>query len=347
MTDDHGDPGRRDVRVPLQEAVAGGRVRCGVCARGCTLREGQRGFCGAREVRGGELVARSYGRISVSEPRPMEIKPFFHYHPGEWALTVSSWGCDLACPWCQNHDLSRGRVPEGARITDPSELVSDAVYGGLGGLCISFNEPATLFEYSLDLFREGRRAGLFGCWVTNGVITPAALKELAVAGLDGLTISIKGEAATYAGMCALPGGDEAAWATVEAALGMGLHVEVVYLLVTKANDSPAQVDELVERHLDSAGPDVPLHFTRFHPAHKYLEPATPVKTVLGARARAAGAGVRFAYVGNVPGSRWENTYCPSCGRLLMRRGMGRLLEGRLAEGDLCECGTRIPIRREG
>ena len=347
MPDDPDARCRGDVRVPLQEAVAGGRVRCGVCARGCTLREGQRGFCGAREVRGGALVARSYGRISISEPRPMEIKPFFHYHPGEWALTVSSWGCDLACPWCQNHDLSRGAIPDGARPTGPAELVSDALYGDLGGLCVSFNEPATLLEYSLDLFREGRRAGLFGCWVTNGVITPAALRELASAGLDGLAVSVKGDAGTYARMCALPGGEEAAWTTVEGALGLGLHVEVVYLLVPGINDSPAQVGGLIERHLDSAGADTPLHLTRYHPAHRFKEPATPTRTVLDARARAAEAGVRYAYVGNVPGSKWENTYCPECKRLLMRRGMGRLLESRLVDGGRCECGERVPIRRGG
>ncbi len=281
----------------------------------------------------------------MSELRPMEIKPFFHYHPGEWALTISGWGCDLACPWCQNHELSRGRVDPSARVVPPEEVVSDAVFQDATGLCVSFNEPSTLLEYSLDLFRAGRQAGLFGCWVTNGVITPEALNLLARAGMDGLVVSVKGDASTYRRHCALPGGDEAAWTTIEGALGMGLHVEIVYLLVPGANDAPGQVGELIERHLERAGPDVPLHITRYHPAYRYTESATPVNEVMTARRRSAEAGVRWAYVGNVPGSKWENTYCPDCGELLMRRGMGRLLESRLEDGDRCACGEGVPLRR--
>lgn len=330
--------------VPLQEDAGRGRVRCGVCVRGCTLKVGQRGFCGARENVGGRLVARSWGRLSVSEPRPMEIKPLFHYHPGEWAVTVSSWGCTLACQWCQNHELSKRPLPDGGRVTPPGEVVSDAIYHDAGGLCVSFNEPATLFEYSLDLFRAGRDAGLFCCWVTNGTMTPEALRLLADAGMDGLVVSVKGDAATYRRWCALPGGEEAAWATVEGALRLGLWAEVVYLIVPKVNDSPAQVAGVIDAHLARAGPDVPLHLTRYHPAWRHHEPPTAMKAVLDARERAVEAGVRWAYVGNVHGSKWENTYCPSCGELLMRRGMGRLLESRLGDDGRCACGQRVPIR---
>jgi len=342
--DDEAGP-QSHVEVPLQADAGGGRARCGVCVRGCTMRPGQRGFCGARANVGGRLVALSYGRLSVSEPRPMEIKPLFHYHPGERALTISGWGCDLACPWCQNHELSRGRIEPSARVVPPEEVVSDAVFHDATGLCVSFNEPTTLFEYSLDLFRAGARAGLFGCWVTNGVVTPEALRLLAGAGMDGMVVSVKGDALTYARHCALPHGDEAAWATIEGALALGMWVEVVYLIVPKVNDSTGQVGEVIDRHLERAGPEVPLHFTRYHPAHRYTEGATPIRDVLEARGRAADAGVRWAYVGNVPGSRWESTYCPACGELLIRRGMGRLLESRLEEGDRCACGEAVPLRR--
>jgi pyruvate formate lyase activating enzyme len=275
----------------------------------------------------------------------MEIKPFFHYHPGEWSLTFSSWSCNLACPWCQNHDISKRRIPRSAPLKTPEELLSDAFYHDQKGLCVSFNEPVTLFEYSLDLLSLGRDNDLFGCWVTNGLVTPAALDMLVEAGLSGMTISVKGDEGTYRKRCVLPGGEEAVWATIDGALDKGVHVEVVNLLIPGVNDADGQVEGVIQRHLEHAGSDVPLHFTRYHPAWKFTEPATPVRTVVGAREKAVKAGVRFAYVGNIPGSKWENTYCPECGRLLLRRGYGRLLESHLEEGDRCQCGELIPICR--
>ncbi len=331
--------------MPLQEDAGGGSARCGVCVRRCRLAPGQTGVCRARTNRDGRLVATSYGRISLSEPRPMEIKPFFHYFPGEWALTFSSWGCNLDCRWCQNHDLSKHPVPDGTNVEEPELLLAEAACYDVAGLCVSFNEPATLFEYCLDLFPLAMERGLFCCWVTNGIVTPEALRMLAAAGLSGLTVSVKGDAGVYREHCGLPDGGDAAWETIALARELGLHTETVYLLVTGANDSPERVDAAIERHLEAAGADSPLHFTRYHPAWRYDAPATPAGTVEGARERAVEAGVRFAYTGNVPGSRWENTHCPACGRLLMRRGFGRLVGSSLGEGDACGCGEAIPIFR--
>jgi pyruvate formate lyase activating enzyme len=335
-----------DMPVPLQEALADGKAECGVCVRRCRLKPGQRGFCGARENRYGRLVATSWGCVSVCEPRPMEIKPFFHYHPGAWALTFSSWGCNLDCQWCQNHSLSKEAIPKGTRVQEPELLLSEAACHDVGGVCVSFNEPATLFEYCLDLFPKARERGLFCCWVTNGVVTGDALRMLARAGLTGLTVSVKGDSEVYTRHCRLPGGDEAAWATIELARELGLHTETVYLMVTDTNDSDEAVGRVIRRHLEHAGEDAPLHFTRYHPDWRFHLPRTPAERVEGARQRALDGGVRFAYVGNLSGSAGENTCCPSCGELLMRRGFGRLVDSRLRDGDRCACGEGVPISRE-
>lgn len=335
-----------DVPVPLQAQAGEGRTRCGVCIRRCSLGPGQTGFCGCRENRDGRLVATSWGRISASEPRPMEIKPFFHYHPGETALTFSSWGCNLDCDWCQNHHLSKHRAPDRALVQEPELLMAEAEAYGVTGVCVSFNEPATLFEYSLDLFPMARERGMFCCWVTNGLVTGEALRMLADAGLGGMTISVKGDEDVYRRHCALPGGEEALWSTIALAQELGIHTETVYLLVTDTNDSEELVDHVIQRHLDLAGPDSPIHFTRYHPAWKHDAPPTPVERVEAARHRAVELGARWAYTGNLPDSEWEHTHCPECGRVLMVRGRGRLLEDRLEEGDRCSCGHKVPLVRD-
>jgi len=275
----------------------------------------------------------------------MEIKPFFHYHPGGTALTFSSWGCNLDCQWCQNHHLSKHGMPERALVQEPRLLMAEAEAYGVDGLCVSFNEPATLFEFCLDVFPMAREAGMFSCWVTNGMVTGEALRMLAGAGLSGMTVSVKGDEEVYRRHCHMPGGDEAAWATIALARELGVHTETVYLMVTDTNDSPAQVDDVIERHLETAGEGSPLHFTRYHPDWRFDRPPTPVDRVEGARHRAVELGVRWAYTGNVPGSRWEHTHCPECGRVLIERAHGRMLVSRLREGDRCPCGEAVPIYR--
>lgn len=335
-------------REALLWCSEGDAVRCGLCERGCLIERGKSGFCAARKERGGRLLTLTYGNLSAVESRPIEIKPFYHYWPGSRALTFSTWSCNLACVWCQNHHLSRWRPDEGHhRCIAPEALLRQALDAGDRGLCASFQEPTLLFEYCLDLFQMAKKNGLYRCFVSNGYMTSEALERLAAAGLDGLKVDIKGDEGVYREYCG--GADSSVpWKRAQQATRLGLHVEMVNLLVTDLNDSVDQVSRTVEEHLRRLGPDVPIHFTRYHPAHGFDRPATPPSRLEGARQLAFKAGVRFPYVGNLAGHRYENTWCPDCGKLLILREGPAVLEYLVTPEKRCPgCGAAIPLTGDG
>lgn len=329
----------------LYERLGGGNVRCRLCERRCLIREGGRGFCGTRVNLDGVLYTLTYGALSAIESRPIEIKPFHHFWPGSTALTFSTWGCNFLCPWCQNWHISRRAPDRAASIFTPPEAVVSQALGRDEGVCVSFNEPLMLFEYSLDVFKMARAKGLYTTYVSNGYMTIEALEALVNAGLDGLKIDVKGGEAEY--LKFNNASSSVVWRNAQAALRMGVHVEIVYLVVTGATDDEQLILDVIERHLRLLGPEVPLHFTRYFPAYRYREKPTSIEKLEWAYNQARKMGVLFPYVGNVPGHPFENTYCPQCGKLLMRRLGARLVSVRLAEGYRCpSCGAKIPIRGE-
>ncbi len=293
----------------------------------------------------GKLITLVYGNISAIENRPIEIKPFFHYWPGSTALTFSTWSCNFDCPWCQNWELSK-TVPDTSnfRYMYPEDVLSLAIQEGSNGLCSSFQEPTLLTDWNIDLFRLGKTAGLYSCYVSNGYMTLEALKMLREAGMDGLKIDIKGDAETYKRFC----GNidvEKVWRNVNEAKKMGFHIEVVNLIITCINDDEETLRCIIERHVKEAGPETPLHFTRYYPAYKFDKPATKVETLEKAYAMAKKLGVSYPYIGNVPGHRYEDTYCPGCGEVLIKRLGPRIVRYRITEEKRCpKCRTQILIK---
>ncbi len=313
----------------------GGRIVCGLCWRFCRVEEV--GYCRTRVVKDGKLYTLTYGNLSAVESRPMEIKPFFHFKPGRTALTFSTYSCNLDCPWCQNWHISKVDPPKAFRYTPPEELVSTArLYGDIG-LCASFNEPTLLFEYLLDCFSIAR--DMKNTMVSNGFMTPKALEMLYESGLDGINIDVKGNDEVYEKYCG--GKAKFVWRTVKKAVRLGLHLEIVCLIVTGVNDEAEVVEEVIENHLKYAGEKVPIHFTRYFPAYLFKNPPTPISKLEMAVSLADRMGVEFVYVGNVPGHRRENTYCPRCGELLIRRYSYKVLENRMRDGRCPECGYEI------
>ncbi|MFN4133926.1 MAG: radical SAM protein, partial [Candidatus Hadarchaeales archaeon] len=285
-----------------------------------------------------------YGDISAMESRPIEIKPFFHYWPGSSALTFSTWSCDFNCVWCQNHHLSRTEPePSKSNFIPPEKVVELAIRAGDKGLCASFQEPTLLTEWALDVFKLGKKRGLYCCYVSNGYMTLEALKALADVGLDGLKIDVKGDGETYRKFCG--GADvEKVWRNAREAKGLGLHVEIVNLVVTGVNDSEQCIGWVIQKHLQTVGSETPLHFTRYHPAYKFSNPPTPVETLERAYRMAREAGILYPYLGNVPGHPFENTYCPKCRRELIRRLHHSLVSSDLTHDKRCPaCGEPIPI----
>jgi len=326
----------------LYEALDGGRVRCGLCERRCMIPPASKGFCKARWNIEGKLYTAVYGDISSLSANPIEKKPFFHFHPGTSALTIGTWGCNFPCAWCQNFEISKAEPnPSRAHHIPPLRLVELAKAGGCEGTSVSFNEPTLLFEYSLELFREARRRGLYNTYVSNGYMTLEALRMLREAGLDAIKFDVKGDREAVRRHCGAD--DRVVWRNASEALRLGLHVEIVNLLIPGVNDSDASIGYVVEMHLKHLTPDTPLHFTRYYPAYKATSPPTPIETLERAYRMAKEAGVRYVYLGNVPGHPLENTYCHQCGSLLIKRYSFTVLKGPPRDGRCPDCHAQLPI----
>ncbi|MCI4438833.1 AmmeMemoRadiSam system radical SAM enzyme [archaeon] len=329
--------------TPLQESLSENKARCLICERKCILEEGKRGFCKTKMNIRGKIYTVVYGDISALESRPIEIKPFFHFWPGSTALTFSTWSCNFICPWCQNWNLSKVEPSiYNANYIPPEKVVEMALRNQDEGICVSFNEPLMLFEYSLDVFKVAKNRNLYNTFVSNGYMTLEALRMLKEAGLDGLKIDVKGSREEYKKFNVA--NVEVVWRNAREAKKLGIHVEIVYLVVTGATDEESTIEDVIKTHVKELGQETPIHFTRYYPAYMYNEPPTPIEKLEWAYKRSKEFGVLFPYVGNVPGHAYENTYCPNCGELLIKRYNTLVLKYRVTEDGRCpRCNMKIPI----
>jgi len=309
---------------------------------------GSKGFCKTRVNVDGDFYTLVYGDISAIESRPIEIKPFFHYWPGSTALTFSTWSCNLDCLWCQNFHLSKQQPePTKALYFSPERVIDLAFYNGDVGLCASFQEPTLLSEWAIPLFKLGKQNGIkYCCYVSNGYMTLDVLKALCNAGLDGLKIDIKGDEDVYKKYCGVA--DVAKiWRNAAEAKKLGLHVEIVNLVITNVNDGEENLHWVIEHHLKSVGAETPLHFTRYFPAYKFDNPPTKIAVLENAYEIAKHAGVLYPYIGNVDGHRYEHTYCPNCGETLVKRYGYYIIKYGITKDKKCpNCGLQIPITGE-
>jgi len=324
---------------PLYERLTTDRVRCGVCERRCLIPKDGTGFCRTRRNIEGKLYTVVYGDISSISANPIEKKPFFHFWPGSYALTIGTWSCNFTCPWCQNSEISKYEPnPLKARCVSPENLVLMTLKSNCQGTSISFNEPTLLFEYSLDVFPIARQKGLYNNYVSNGYMTVDTLRMLKDAGMDAIKFDVKGDKEAVQKYC---GADvDFVWRNVGEAKRLGMHVEVVNLVIPGVNDEDECLREIAQRHLKELGPDSPLHFTQFYPTYRMLNrPGTPIKILEKAYTIARGEGVNYVYVGNVPGHKFENTYCPNCKEFGFE-----VVKYVITEDKKCpRCGLGIPI----
>jgi pyruvate formate lyase activating enzyme len=246
-------------------------VICKLCERRCHMASGQKGFCKTRINFAGRLCSLVYGDISAIHSRPIEIKPVFHFYPGSSALTLSTWSCNFPCPWCQNYHISRRPPPRLGNYIQPREVVQRAAAAGDDGICISFNEPTLLFEYCLDLFPLSKEKGHYNCFVSNGYMKLEALRMLRNSGLDAIKIDVKGDKEVYESYCS--DDSEIVWRNIGEAKRLGMHVEVVNLVISGLNDGDGCLEEVIQR-CQEIDPRMPLHFTRYFPAHQFSMPAT-------------------------------------------------------------------------
>ncbi len=319
-------------------APAEGRVRCLTCERRCVIPPSGVGWCRTRENRDGRLVTLTYGAVSSLSANPIEKKPLYHFYPGSVALTAGSWSCNFACPWCQNWEISKS-PPSGGRFFSPARFVAEAINRGCQGASISFNEPTLSLEWSLEVFRLARQAGLYNTFVTNGYMTEEALRRLARAGLDGMNVDVKGDAEAVRTYCQAD--VEVVWRNLRLAQELGIWVEVTTLVIPGVSDDAGVLRDIARRILDELGPYTPWHVTRYHPAYRFDIPPAPVQVLEQARSQALDLGLRYVYIGNVPGHFAANTYCPTCGRMLVER-WGVWTETDMTQNGRCpDCGEMM------
>ncbi|MDY9926760.1 AmmeMemoRadiSam system radical SAM enzyme [Methanosarcina sp.] len=326
------------------EKLAENNVRCNLCAHRCKINPGKRGICGVRENCEGTLFSLVYGAVASEAVANIEIKPLYHYYPGSLAYSVGTIGCNFRCSHCQNWTLSRA-APEdiSPETLSPSQLVRQAKMADCQSVSWTHNEPTMWYEYTYDGAKLAKEEGLGTSYVTNGYITPEALRQIAPY-LDAFSVDIKAFSEVfYRKTC----GSKLAPVLEASRLAkqLGIHVEVVNLIVPTHNDSSDELRELSRWVYENLGRDTPLHFNRFHPHYEMKDPSpTPIKTLDRARSIAIDEGMRFVYVGNVPGHPHENTYCPECGNLLIARGFFEVQEYNISPEKTCpKCGEPIPI----
>jgi pyruvate formate lyase activating enzyme len=223
-------------------------------------------------------------------------------------------------------------------------MVAMAVDSGDDGLCASFQEPTLMTEWAADAFTAAQSKGFYCCFVSNGYMTVEALRFLADRGMDAIKIDVKGDSETYKRFCEGVRGDDVVWRNAREAKRLGLHVEIVNLVITTVNDDENCLRQLVQRHVKEVGAETPLHFTRYHPEHKFKKAATKIATLELAYQIARSEGVLFPYIGNVSGHPYENTYCPKCQNVQIRRAGCFVSQYTLTKDSRCAtCHYLIPI----
>ncbi|PIU67648.1 MAG: AmmeMemoRadiSam system radical SAM enzyme [Armatimonadetes bacterium CG07_land_8_20_14_0_80_40_9] len=325
----------------LYEKLGESNVRCLCCERKCLIKEGQLGFCRTRKNSKGILKTLIFGNISSLSCNPIEKKPFFHFYPGSLALTAGSFSCNFTCPWCQNWDISKSEVKEGDYLS-PQHFVSLAKSYNCQGTSISFNEPTLLLEWILEVFKLAKERALYNTLVTNGYMSEKALSLLIESGLDALNVDIKGSKKVVRKYCQAD--LDLIWRNCEEAKKRGVHLELTTLVIPSVNDDKRSIEEITSKILSTLGKDIPYHLTRYYPHYQFKEKPTPIKTLEKAYSIAREKGLEYTYIGNVPGHKYENTYCPSCGQLLIKRYIFDLKQINLDEGRCPNCGKKITGR---
>jgi pyruvate formate lyase activating enzyme len=305
-----------------------GAVQCQLCPHQCVIKPDKEGICRNKKNLGGELFAHRYGEVSAVAMDPIEKKPLYHFYPGSQILSIGTVGCNFSCDFCQNFHLVEATVPT-EQVT-AEDLVSSAKKHGSIGIAYTYNEPFMSFEFVRDCAIPARKAGLKNVLVTNGFYNPEPFAEL-LPYIDAMNIDLKSiRPEYYRKWC--HGKLEPVLATIETAHRKCL-VELTNLVVTGLNDSDQDLSDLVD-WVAKLNPEIPLHFSAYRPMHKMKNPATPIERLRKAYELAKGK-LKWVYVGNVYMDVGEDSICPNCGALLVRR---RGYDVRVAELDDSRCG---------
>jgi pyruvate formate lyase activating enzyme len=324
------------------QALPNNQVKCRLCPRGCEVMDEHRGACGVRENRGGKYYTLAYGNPCAVHVDPVEKKPFFHVLPGSSSFSIATAGCNMRCKFCQNWEISQAR-PEDTSNFDlpPAQVVAWAQEQRSLSIAHTYVEPVIFYEYMLAVGRLAKKAGILNVCHSNGFINPEPLEKLTDV-MDAACIDLKAFNNNFYQSLA-DGELKPVLNTLKNLRRRGVHLEIVNLLIPTHNDRPGEITAMCRWIAENLGPLTPLHFSRFYPMHKMLDLSpTPVSTLEKAYDLARQAGLKYVYIGNLPGHDAESTFCHSCGKMVILRQGYQTKEVKLQDGNCGNCGTRIP-----
>ncbi len=317
-------------------------VNCLLCPHACRLNEGQTGICRVRTNRNGTLFSMVYGKPCSVNVGPIEKAPIYHFYPGHERLCVATVGCNLRCKYCHNWQISQSR-PGQVREYDmpPEQIVGEALRQNLKSISFTYTEPTVFYEYIYDISKMAREQGLKTSIVSNGYINPQPLRKL-LKHLDAVKIDLKAFNDDFYREIASARLNPVKQ-TLEVLRDEGAFFEIVNLVVPGLNDDPGEIKKMCVWIRENLGAETPIHFSRFSPTYKLtnLSP-TPVSTLDKAIEIAKDAGLKYVYIGNVPGHRNNSTFCPGCKQRLVHRMHFSVLEQKIKNGNCAACGLAIP-----
>ena len=326
----------------LYTKQSGNKVRCFLCSHRCLISDGKRGVCCVRENRKGILFSLVYEKLISANVDPIEKKPFFHFLPGSRAFSVAAPGCNFRCLHCQNHEISQ--LPRDKEIimgekVSAEEIVSLALKHNCASISYTYTEPTIFFEYAYDTATIARTKGLKNNFVTNGYMTAEALDMIAPY-LDGANVDLKSFSEEfYKKVCGAK--LKPVLESIAKMHALGIWVEVTTLIIPTLNEAEGELRE-VARFLLSVSPAIPWHVSAFYPTYRMMDkPRTSPEIIRRAREIGLEEGLRYVYIGNIPGAEGENTSCYHCQKVLIRRHGYQIAENSITEGKCPHCGTPI------
>ncbi len=335
-----------DAETSLHEAryyekLANRKIKCVLCPRQCVIDDLERGYCGVRENRNGVYYSLVYGQVASAHIDPIEKKPLFHFMPGAAAFSLATVGCNVFCKFCQNWELSQSR-PEQVPSTPmtPVQIARLAKNKNCPVIAYTYNEPVIFTEYMYDIAEQAGALGVKSVMVSNGYIQKQPMLDLCRV-LHGVKIDLK--AFTERFYKELVSGQlRPVLDTLVLLRKQNMWTEIVYLVIPGQNDDAKELTDMCKWIVNELGADIPVHFTRFHPQYRLANlPPTPQATLNRAREIGLAGGLHFVYTGNVPGDEGENSYCPKCKKMLIRRFGFSILENRIKRGRCPDCRATI------
>jgi len=316
-------------------------LQCKLCPRRCILDPGQKGFCQARKNIGGKLYSLTYGQPVALHLDPIEKKPLAHVYPGTKSFSLATAGCNLRCKFCQNWEISQ-LDPEKVKVkyVSPEEIVARAKKSKAKTIAFTYTEPTIFYEYMLEIAKVAKKEGVACVMHSAGFINEEPLLQIAPY-LTAANIDLKGfRDKYYSSFCS--GSVDSVLRTLKTLKQQGVWVEITNLLIPGANDSEEDLKDLCQWVKENLGPYTPIHFSRFHPMYKLTDLSpTPLSSLIRARNIAKETGLKFIYIGNIPEAIGEDTHCPFCRKLLIKRTGYTVLENHIQEGKCSFCGKAI------